>query len=166
MKRLFLALRVRLYDYDSLKFDFSNIIEGKWTRDENLHVTICYFGDLYTKEEILDKMPLHVREIEPLSLSSIGFFSHNNILYAKPQGYSTDILHSSVCSLFVTKEKKAFIPHATLMRIKKINDTKTFKDKMDKYENKEIGIIEPTLRLMQSRPQSGGVKYVCLKEFK
>ncbi len=44
MNPMFLALRAELNDYDKLKSDFKNIIEGRWTSGDNLHATICYFN--------------------------------------------------------------------------------------------------------------------------
>jgi len=162
---MFLALRAHLYDYGKLKSDFEGIIEGRWTSKENLHATICYFGNAYRLDELLEKLPQAFKKVGPLTLNSLEYFSHNNILYAKPKGYELDALHSSVCDLFSLEQTKAFTPHVTLMRMKKINDKEAFKEMLKSYENRELGSTETTVELMQSNFYPEGVKYATLKRF-
>ena len=83
MNRLFLALQAKLNDYNSLQSDFRGAIKGRWVADKNLHMTICFFGDTYSIDELLKRLPALVEEIEPLTIDSLGYFEHNNILYAK-----------------------------------------------------------------------------------
>jgi 2'-5' RNA ligase len=165
MNPMFLALRAHLYDYDVLKSDFKEIIEGRWTSEDNLHATICYFGNIFSTEELLEKLPPTFEKIEPLSLSSLEFFSHNNILYAKPEGYKLDMLHSSVCALFSLEDSKAFVPHVTLMRMKKVNDKQALKEVLKRYKNKKIGVTQTSVELMQSHFCPDGVKYITIKKF-
>lgn len=165
MNPLFLALKAKLNNYDTLKSDFSDSIKGRWTAEENLHLTICYFGNIYTLDELLEKLPSTIKKIEPLTLTSLDYFSHNKILYAKPNGYSLDMLHSSICAPFSLKSAAGFIPHVTLMRIKKIENDKAFKEMLNRYKNKNIGNIETTLELMQSRQSADGSRYNSIKKF-
>lgn len=165
MNPMFLALRAELNDYDKLKSDFKNIIEGRWTSGDNLHATICYFGNTYTVEELLEKLPSAFEKLEPLTLDSLEYFSHNNILYAKPRGYTLDALHSSICDLFSLEQTKAFTPHVTLMRMKKINDKRAFAELLKSYKNREIGTTGITVELMQSNFYPSGVKYETIKKF-
>jgi 2'-5' RNA ligase len=165
MNPVFLALRAHLYDYDVLKSDFKEIIEGRWSSEDNLHVTICYFGNIFSTEELLQKLPSTFEKIEPLSLTSLEFFSHKNILYAKPEGYKLDALHSYVCALFSLDHSKAFVPHVTLMRIKKVNDKQALKEMLKRYKNKKIGVMKTSVELMQSHFYPDGVKYVTTKKF-
>ena len=162
---MFLALRAALSDYDELRSDFEGIVEGRWSKEENLHATICYFGNAYTLEELLERLPMAFEKVGPLGLTSLDYFPHNNILYAKPQGYELDALHSSVCDLFSLEQAKAFTPHVTLMRMKKINDKKAFNQVLKSYTDIEIGTTETTVELMQSHFSPSGVKYVTLKRF-
>ncbi len=166
MNPLFLAFKAKLNNYDALKSDFSDSIKGRWAVEEDLHITICYFGNIYTVDELLEKLPSTLKKIEPLTLTSLDYFPHNKILYAKPDGYVLDILHESLCAPFSLKSAAPFIPHVTLMRIKKIDDPKAFKELLNKYKNKNIGNIETTLQLMQSCRSPGGAKYKCIKKFK
>ncbi|MDT8339365.1 MAG: 2'-5' RNA ligase family protein [Sulfurimonas sp.] len=162
---MFLALRAHLGDYDKLKHDFKEIIEGRWTSEENLHATIYYFGNTYTVEELLEKLPPTFEKVEPLELTSLSYFSHNNILFARPEGYKLDMLHSSLCTQFSLKEATHFVPHITLMRMKKINDKEAFKELLERYENIKIGATETAVELLQSHFYPDGVKYVTVKKF-
>ncbi|QFR42430.1 hypothetical protein FJR47_00255 [Sulfurimonas xiamenensis] len=165
MNTLFLAVKAKLDDYDTLKSEFSGIIKGKWARDEDLHVTICYFGTIYTIEELLNMLPRSIEKTQPSALTSLDFFSHNKILYAKPEGYALDKLHASLCTLFPLKSTASFTPHVTLMRMKKIDDTKAFKEVLNRYKNRKIGKIETTLELMQNCLSPEGSKYKSIKKF-
>lgn len=165
MKRLFLALRAKIYDYEKLKEDFSKIVKGRWVEDENLHLTFCYFGDAFSIDELLTSLPPVIEKTEPLILTSLDYFKHNNILYAKTQSKSLETLQSSICDMFALKDAKTFIPHVTLMRIKKVYDKESFKEKILHYKDKKIGILDTTLQLMQSYPHKDGVKYESIKQF-
>jgi len=167
MKRLFLALRAQLNDYDKLQSDFLGLIKGRWVTDENLHITVCYFGDAYSVEELLEKLPPLLKQIEPLELISLGYFEHNNILYAKAKSKKLEMLQSSISSSFSLPNTKHFIPHVTLMRIKEIHNMKVFKHLLSNYKNNAIGKVDTTFELMQSNIQHpGGAKYEYIKRFK
>lgn len=61
--------------------------------------------------------------------------------------------------------EQEFIPHVTLMRIKKINHPTLFKEKITSYEEKTIGVLHPKIQLIKSRITSAGAEYTLLKEF-
>ncbi|QOY54731.1 2'-5' RNA ligase family protein [Candidatus Sulfurimonas marisnigri] len=166
MNRIFLALKAQLNDYDALKSDFSEIIKGRWVDSENLHVTVCFFGNTYGVNELLKRLPEVIEEIEPLELTSLGYFSHNNILYATTTSPKLEKLNSCICSSFSLPQIKPYILHVTLMRIKEMKDKKAFNDMLSKYEGKSIGTIETTMQLMDSNLSSDGAKYKCIKRFK
>ena len=165
MNRLFLALKAKLNDYNSLQSDFRGAIKGRWIADENLHMTICYFGDTYSVDELLNKLSALVEEIEPLALESLGYFEHNNILYAKVRSKKLEILQASINNSLSLPNSKLFIPHVTLIRIKEINNKKAFKQMLKNYKNKTIGNLNTTLELINSHLYSDGAKYELLKRF-
>lgn len=165
MNRIFLALKARLYDYNAIKSDFSDVIRGRWVADENLHVTVCYFGDTYSIDELLKKLPELMQETEPLKLSSLGYFSNNGILYAKAASSKLDMLCSNICSHFPIPQIKPFIFHVTLMRIKEIKDKKVFEALLNRYNGKNIGDVETAMQLMRNSLSPGGSKYECIKRF-
>jgi len=90
MKRIFLALKAQIDDYDKLQSDFSGLIKGRWVTQKNLHVTICFLGDTYSVDELLKMMPPLTEVVEGIELKSLGYFKHNDILYAKTKSKKLD----------------------------------------------------------------------------
>ena len=165
MKPFFLALRAKIYDYQELKDDFFKILKGRWVRDENLHLTLCYFGDSYSIDELLTTLPKTINLTESLELTSLDYFKHNNVLYAKTQSTELEALRSSICNMFALKDTKTFTPHVTLMRVKEVYNQDGFEQKILNYNDKKIGIVDTALHLMQSHPHKDGVKYESVKKF-
>ena len=165
MNRLFLAFRAQLHDYSSLQSDFLGSTKGRWVADKNLHLTICYFGDSYSVDELLERLPFVVRKIESLSLISLGYFEHNNILYAKVKSKKLEELQESICSSLSVPNTKVFIPHVTLMRIKDIHNKKAFKQMLKNYKDKTIGKLDTTLELINSHLSPDGARYESIKRF-
>jgi 2'-5' RNA ligase len=166
MKRIFLALKAQIDDYDKLQSDFEGLIKGRWVPDENLHITVCYFGDAYSVDELLQKMPPLSGKIETLELNSLGYFEHNSILYAKIKSQKLDMIQSSISTIFSLANSKPFIGHVTLMRIKKIEDKEAFKQTLNSYENKIIGRVESRFELMQSHIEHpGGARYESIRKY-
>ncbi len=105
MKRIFLALKAHVDNYDKLQSDFENVLKGRWVSEENLHLTVSFFGDIYGVDEILQKMPPLTEDIGELELTSLGYFERNNILYAKTKSQKLDRLHSFITDSFSLKNK-------------------------------------------------------------
>lgn len=165
MNRLFLAMPVTLFDYASLQNDFEGLIQGKWIIPENLHLTLNFFGDRFEEElltEVISKLKLH---IESSALEGLGLLEHNNILYVRTENDALFSLHNQIREALMLPSEQEFIPHVTLMRIKKINHPTLFKEKMSSYEEKVIGTLQPKIQLIQSRITPTGAQYTLLKEF-
>lgn len=165
MNRLFLALRARLYDYDKLQTEFSAFMEGSLVANENLHLTVCYFGDNYSVDKLLQTIPLVIKKLKPLPLVSLGFFKHNNILYAKVKSKELEELQDSICTSLLLQNREPFIPHVTLMRIKDIHNKKAFKQMLKKYKAKTLGIVDTKFELINSHLSPNAAKYESIKRF-
>ena len=165
MNPLFLALKVQLDDYDHLQADFSGIIKGRWIPSEDIHITVSYFGRKYDIDELLERLPQFIVPIESFKLSGLGYFASNRILYAKGESLELGNIFSSINDAFSLGETKPFIPHATLMRVKAVEDTTVFKKILSDYQNREIGTVEATFELIQSIRHPRGVRYERIKKF-
>ena len=165
MNRLFLALKAQLYDYDKVQSDFLGSIKGRWVTDENLHLTICYFGDSYSRDELLENLPSLIEKIEPLPIISLGYFEHNSILYAKVKSKALEALQSSINSSFPLLDAKLFIPHITLVRIKDIKNTKAFKQMLKNYKSRILGKLDTNIELINSHLGTDGPRYETVKSF-
>jgi len=163
---MFLALKAHIDNYNKLQSDFSKLIKGRWVPEENLHITVCYFGDTYSIDEIFQKMPPLNYEIEELELSSLGYFKHNNILYAETNSQKLETLQLQISDIFSLSNVQIFIPHVTLIRIKKIEDEKAFIQMLNNYKGKHLGKIESRLELIQSHIiHPGGAKYESIRKY-
>lgn len=165
MDRFFLAMPVTLFDYERLKSDFEYSIHGRWIAQPNLHLTLQFFGQKYDKEfllKTLSSLHLHVQESE---LKGLGLLKKNRILYAKTQNASLTPLYEKVQKAFGLSDEQAFIPHVTLMRIKKVPHDELLQKRLLQYEEKVLGKVHGEILLMQSHQKPEGVRYSVLKRF-
>ena len=166
INRLFLALKAQLYDYDKIKSDFSEVIEGRWIGRDNLHMTVAYFGDRYSVEELLEKLPFLIEPIEELKLDSIGYFKRNKILYAGAESLNLNRISSKIEDELFLNQSKPFVAHTTVMRVKNIKDENGFRNLLSSYRTIELGIVEPVFELINSQIEHpGGARYEILKRF-
>ena len=158
--RLFIASPIILHAYASIQEDFHDIIEGKWVKEENLHLTWVFLGDLKDDQSVIHKL----QEIPPLEhtigIKELGYFgrppkiffskSEEKILYDKAREF-----RESGFDLY------RFKPHMTLCRIKKIVDYKAYKEKLKSYRERSLGIILPEINLYESTLSPQGAHYHC-----
>lgn len=164
MKHLFLSISVRLLDYESLKEDFSQTVQGAWLPYEKLHLTLAFFGNMYEKESLIETFSTLKFHIQASQIKGLSLFSHKKILYAKSENDSIVSLHKEIQEAFCLKNDE-FIPHITLMRIKKIKSLSLFEKKLQLYNEKIIGNIQPNIELIQSTLTSKGSVYKCLSKY-
>jgi len=158
--RLFIASPIILDDYASIKEDFKDIIEGKWVKEENLHLTWVFLRDVGDQKPIIDRL----KEMSPLeskvSIEELGYFgrpprvfftkAEEKVLYDKAKEF-----RNAGFNLY------RFKPHITLCRIKKIHDYKAYKEKLKAYRKKVLGLILPEINLYESTLTSKGAEYAC-----
>lgn len=158
--RLFIASPIKLDDYASIQEDFKDIIEGKWVKEENLHLTWVFLGDVKNEKPIIEKLKnISLLESE-VGIEEMGYFGRPpRVLFAKAE---EKLLYNKA------KEFKEagfdlyrFKPHITLCRIKTIHDYKAYKEKLKTYREKTLGLILPEINLYVSRLTSEGAEYTC-----
>lgn len=163
--RLFLAVPAILFDYAKLQSDFSGLVEGRWTVVDNLHLTLCFFGDRFGRRELLNRLEPLIQSIDPVEIRGVGFFKHNRILHAKAESSSLEKMHFRIAREFGLPVKRGFAGHITLMRVKKIHDMEMFRQEIHNYNSRVVGRLDPWLELMQSRLYSDGARYELVKRF-
>lgn len=158
--RLFVASPVIMDDYASIKEDFKDIIDGKWVKEDHLHLTWVFLGEVKEIKPIIDKLgsitPIK-REVNIAELEYFGrppkiFFAkaEEKMLYEKAREFRNagfDIYR--------------FKPHITLCRINAIRDYKAYKEKLKTYKEKKLGIILPEISLYKSTLTKEGSLYEC-----
>lgn len=146
----------------------------KWVETENLHLTVQFLGELSTDHvpELISAAQTALQAAGPFSLQleRFGIFpeQHPRILYVT---LSSEKLQSLVIEFrnnlnklpFITAERKKFLPHITLARIK------------EQLPEKAVTLIRQTeyhasctireIQLISSKLTARGPRYEIIKTF-
>lgn len=163
---LFLSLRASIDDYEVIQHDFSDVIKGRWTPPENLHLTLSFYGDKFTREELLEKLSSVELTLTPSILRGIGYFKKRHILFAKVDNPALEPVYQTLNTLFELPVSHTFVAHVTLMRVKEVLDAEGLERCLEHYKEKTIGTLENTPELMQSELHHEGARYSLVKRFK
>lgn len=177
-KRLFLGVFAdkHIFDdiYSSIKKDFDKVTFGKWVEPENLHFTIKFLGDV--NEDQIETLRTSLTDClgafeYPLIITSTGTLPDNGaprILYSKVKNFDGGLLplvkhiENILDKEGFEKEKRAFIPHITLQRIK--SSTNDFRSVLNKYKDYPFGIMDSfRINLIESRLSSAGPVYKIIE---
>jgi len=182
-KRIFIGSFIRVNGleekYENVKKDFDKYILGRWTPLENLHITYKFIGEI-DKEKIKEIHKILKSELDRKIETEIVLKGLN----AFPNIYSPKILYISVedkenflrdCHKFIEdklsllgfpKSQQNFIPHITLMRIKKFRKNK-FIQTIKKFDNFTFGIqTNIEINIIESILLPSGAKYKKLELLK
>lgn len=162
------------------KKDFLNI-PAKWTRTENLHITVLFIG--YIDEKNLSEVENSVRFVSmkndafPVKITGISFSPKENdtpkMIWANiEKSNELTVLRKEIenalkkTGIVFQSNEEVFAPHITLARI----NTWKFKS-IDPEEIPDVDIDESikinvnSIDLMESVQVKGGVVYRKIKEF-
>ena len=158
--RLFIASPIILDNYAGIRNDFDGIIEGKWVKEEHLHLTWVFLGERSDEESVIKMMqniPALQQEVE---IAGVGYFGRppriffadaaNKLLYDKAAEFK-----EAGFDLY------RFKPHITLCRIKKIHDYRNYKALIIKYKERILGEVKREIILYESRLHGEGPEYLC-----
>lgn len=161
--RLFIASPVILDNYASIKEDFKDIIDGKWTDENKLHLTWVFLSEHPTLSDTKEKMSALINPESEVDIAELGYFGKPpRILLAKAEQKA---LYEKAGEFKTAGfDLYRFKPHITLCRIEKIHDYKAYKEKMKEYRDKKLGMILPQIILYESKHTSKGFKYQSLFE--
>lgn len=157
MKRIFIAIKVEpegtlLNLFSSLrsKTEKDNI---KWTKVDNVHITLAFLGD--TEENVIMLITQMLNKIctgfTPFELKMKGTGVFRN--FSDPRIIWTGIEHSDILlklnkiilnglkDLNIDLGDKPFNPHLTLGRVKHLNDKNSFKAIMEQFQNMDIQTV-------------------------
>lgn len=140
----------------SLKEDINGV---KWEKPEKLHVTLKFLGNVEQARvrEISSLVEDLAKKYSPFktNLSEFGGFprlKNPRVLYVGlSQNEQLSTFHreldQGLSKIGFEKEKRKFIPHITIARVKKrISIDRTYKISKTAFEINQIGIIESELR--------------------
>jgi len=149
----------------------------RWTRKENLHITLMFLGYL-SDEELLEILRI-TKEVaqrhEPFSISL------KKIIYGPPKkmpprmvwvegekseelGKLQEDLESSLQGLPVNKENRAYASHITLGRIKEWEFRRIEPEERPEInEGISLNFFVESIDIMESELKKGGPKYIILE---
>ena len=159
--RLFISSPVILHNYNAIKEDFKDIIEGRWTEEKKLHLTWVFLSEHPTLADTKEKMSALTNLESEVEIAQMGYFGKPpRILFAKAE---EKVLYEQAGEFKTAGfELYRFKPHITLCRIEKIHDYKAYKEKMKVYKEKQLGIILPQIILYESKRSSRSFDYQVL----
>jgi len=182
MKRLFVAIKIEADEnFLKLYWNLRNSLKHekiKWVEEENLHLTLKFFGKIYDEKidpicELIGNSVIDCDSFE-LQLENVGIFgsSYNPkvIWYGIKQSSELKLLHQTITENLKTigyyPDRQNFVPHLTVARIRKLNDKKIFQRIIDKQKNGFIQKAEvKKLYLFESILQRKEPIYNVIKEF-
>lgn len=164
MTRLFLAVAVRLYNYEQIKKEFGIFLEGKWREEEHLHVTIAFLGQQFEPDTLLEKLSGFDFSFEPSELTAFDYFAKSRVFVASTQNSTLQSLYERLGNL-LGLEYADLKPHVTLMRVKKITDSDLFFDRLTSVPAEPVGLLESRVILYKSVLSSDGAVYQPLQEW-
>ncbi len=151
VKRTFVGIAIHpghtfLEQVDALKKEFSDE-KISWTHPENFHITLHFFGnipepDVGLIKEILGETVLHVKSFH-FQVRGAGIFTnlnHPRVLWLGLQetGELTELrneLENHLALQGFKSDSRAFRPHLTLGRMKKLNHRVHVKETLEKYDD-------------------------------
>lgn len=164
MNRLFLAVAIRLYDYEKIRHDFSPLLEGRWRDEEHLHVTIAFLGERFHPDELIEKLSTFRFTFAVSELTRFDYFANSRVFVTTTHNPTLQHLYDQLASL-LGLEHVVLNPHVTLMRVKNIIEPSAFFNCLEGSSQKPIGILEPKIALYRSHLYPTGARYEILKEW-
>lgn len=152
-------------------------LRGRWTPDDNFHITLKFLGDITIEEskKIEEQLSSVLTLFSPvnLSLDNIGFFSGDKdmrVLFLGLKGETRTLekinreVEISMEKLGFSREKRAFRPHITLGRNVVLNDDfNKVKEMLKKDCNYEFTLNK--VSFMESKLVNGKRIYTPLKSY-
>lgn len=181
-KRVFIAVNfgnrakeemVRLQN--KIENSFNDACPIKWTRKENLHITVFFIGYVYDDDliSILDQVENVVRDFKPfrMKFNEVDFMpreKHRKMVWVfGEKNEALENLRQKIKKVILSTEKEteSFLPHITLGRIvqwqfKKIEEEEipNINDNLVDFETN----VE-SIEIMESEIKKGGTEYIILK---
>jgi len=148
-----------------------NILQGKFTEPENLHLTLKFLGEI--EESKIEEVKKKLSEIKlkgfEVKLGQCGLFSKKSlrILWIKLLGEGVYNLQKEIDSKlgdsFALEER--FMGHITIARIKKVFDKGIFLDYVKNIKTKRISFKVADFALKKSELKHEGPVYNDIERY-
>lgn len=159
-------------------------VPAKWTKKDNLHITLLFLGYL-TDQELLEV----IRDTEKIICQQESFqINLNKIIYGPPKktparmiwavgepsteftNLQKNLEKDIYCEPLPKSEKREkgnyFTPHITLARLSSWEFCKMETDEIPEVnENINLSFCAESIEIMESELKKGGPKYIILESF-
>jgi 2'-5' RNA ligase len=148
----------------------------KITERENIHFTLHFFGDtplaqLNQIQACLERIVIDPYEIEVAGVGAFPNKLHPRIVWIGVTSNASKILNlkneidSSLVELGYKPEKRKYTPHATIARVRHVNDSKRLASNLDSLANEVMGTMTiMKIKMMKSTLTPSGPNYDTLWE--
>jgi 2'-5' RNA ligase len=155
-RRIFIGSFIKIDNnkYNKIKKELKDAVLGRWTPLENFHITYKFIGEVDENqlENIKYQLKEEINKIKNvnISLDGLGAFPsiyNPKVLFIKAnenESCLTDIhnfVEDRLSFLGIKKSEKEFVPHITLMRIKKYR-IENFLKGIHKFKDYNFGTIK------------------------
>ncbi|MDR2392443.1 MAG: RNA 2',3'-cyclic phosphodiesterase [Planctomycetota bacterium] len=159
MIRTFIAIEIPSGVRKELEKDLADLRRAaprvKWSRGDNLHLTLAFLGNVPEKDmgELFDSLREDLAEMRPfaLEISGIGVFPHwgcPRVVWAGCGEGSEDATQlggtvKGICAaLGYNPERRPFRPHITLGRVKLLEDASSLRETAKRFAGKSYGFMD------------------------
>ena len=174
--RIFIAIELPEHIKSKIFHEFEilkkkNFVVGKFTKKENLHLTLKFFGESTESEVEKIKKGLHEIKLKPFSckLGKTGFFDENYIRVVWMEAISGEAknLYETISRKFkeIKPDYKDFNSHITAIRVESVKNKEGFLEEIKKIYFKKLGFEVEEFVLMKSELFPEGPKYKILERF-
>ncbi len=164
LSRLFIAIPVRLYDYQQIQHDFGPFLKGRWRDEETLHVTVAFLGTQFDAQKTIAALETIDRSFELTELTSWDYFAQSRVFVATTRNQTLQNLYDRLAPP-LNLESSLLAPHVTLMRVKGFNNAEGFYRRLETPPIQPLGWLEPKIILYESLLSPQGARYRPLKEW-
>ncbi len=156
--RLFIASRVIVKEYAQIREAFAEVLEGRWVKEEHLHLTWVFLGERDDPEPWLERLATVLPLAHEVQMRGLGSFGRPpKVLFA---GEKKPVLFKKASQFRSAGfEMDRFRPHVTLCRIKKIHDRAAFREKLHAFKKMETVRVHREIGLYESRLTNNGPIY-------
>jgi 2'-5' RNA ligase len=148
-----------------------NLMVGKFTERENLHLTLKFLGEIDSNQ--LKEVKKKLKEIKFSKflayIGDLGVFSSNyiKIVWVQILGKSVIDLQKEIDlklnGLFKLEER--FMSHLTIARVKRVKDKNLFLEALKEVKVKNLSSEVPCFYLIKSELKDFGPEYTVLEKY-
>jgi len=182
MKRLFAAIKITpdkefMDQFHRLQEHFNNE-KIKWVEDQNIHITLKFFGD--TDERKLSEIITVLKRVGDrllafsFCLNSLGIFGSKydpRVIWTGIEPYDSlvdlmKLVHEELKTIGFMPDRQNLVPHLTMGRIKFLTDKRKFQEVIGEFkEMKSRMLLAENFILYESILRKEGPLYLGLQTF-